>query len=104
MAGSATATTNHEEIKRWVEDRGGHPACVCGTGGKEDTGMIRIDFPGYSGEETLKEISWKDWFEKFEEKNLAFLHQEEKNSRFSKLVSRESVSEKEAVGKKGERG
>jgi hypothetical protein len=91
MSGSAKATTNHDEIRQWVEDRGGFPACVCGAGGKEDTGMIRIDFPGYSGSESLKRISWDDWFEKFEEKNLAFLHQDEKDgkqSRFSKLVSR----------------
>lgn len=87
----AKATIDHDEIRRWVEERGGHPACVCGTGGREDTGMIRVDFPGYSGEESLKQISWDDWFEKFEEKKLAFLHQDERQSRFSKLVSRDSV-------------
>src|SRR2546430_13602510 len=32
------------------------PACVRGTGGKDDVGMIRLDFPGYSGEESLEEI------------------------------------------------
>ncbi len=93
MAGAAKSTTDHKKIRRWVEERGGFPACVCGTGGKHDTGLIRIDFPGYSGEETLKQISWEEWFEKFEEKKLAFLHQDDKDgvqSRFSKLVSRES--------------
>lgn len=93
MAGAAKSTTNHEEIRRWVEERGGFPACVCGTGDEEDTGLLRIDFPGYSGKESLKRISWNDWFEKFEEKKLAFLHQDEKDgelSRFSKIVSRSS--------------
>lgn len=92
---AATATTDHDEIRRWVEERGGFPACVCGTGTEEDTGLIRIDFPGYSGKETLKRISWEDWFEKFEESQLAFLHQDEKDghpSRFSKLIRRESSS------------
>jgi hypothetical protein len=55
-------------------------------------GIIRIDFPGYSGKGSLEEISWDDWFEKFEEKKLAFLHQDEtaggKKSNFNKLINR----------------
>jgi hypothetical protein len=67
------ATTDHEEIRRWVEERGGWPACVKGTGGWEDPGLLRIDFPGYSGEESLQKITWEEFFEKFEESGLAFL-------------------------------
>ena len=54
--------------------------------------MLRIDFPGFSGEGTLKKVSWDDWFEKFDDSNLAFLYQEETSggdcSRFFKLVNR----------------
>ncbi|MGK4006441.1 hypothetical protein WMF31_27730 [Sorangium sp. So ce1036] len=57
-----------------------------------EPGILRIDFPGYSGEDTLEEISWDDLFAKFEESNLAFVYQDEKASgepsTFSKLVSR----------------
>lgn len=60
-------------------------------------GMIRIDFPGFSGGESLEEISWDDWFEKFDERNLALLVQDEtaqgRESNFNKLVSRDSVGE-----------
>jgi len=35
--------------------------------------MIRLDFPGYSGERSLEPIDWDDWFDKFEESNLALL-------------------------------
>ena len=100
MAGAAKATMDHEEIRKWVEERGGHPAAVKGTGTEEEAGLIRIDFPGYSGA-NLEPISWEEWFEKFEDKKLAFLHQDEKNgheSRFFKLVSRESVEEKAESG------
>ncbi|HEY0455048.1 MAG TPA: hypothetical protein VGE41_01640 [Verrucomicrobiae bacterium] len=93
MSGSAKPTIDHEEIRKWVEERGGHPAEVRGTGSKQETGMIRIDFPGYSGE-NLCEITWEDWFQKFEENQLAFLHQDETHghqSRFNKLVKRDSV-------------
>jgi hypothetical protein len=54
--------------------------------------MLRINFPGYSGEETLQEIDWDDFFEAFDENNLAFLHQDTlkggETSRFFKFVER----------------
>ena len=73
MAGESKKTTDHQEIQKWVEKRGGFPATVKGTGGKEDAGILRIDFPGYD-ESSLERISGEDFFEKFEEKNLAFLY------------------------------
>jgi len=76
----AQVTTDHEEIKRWVEERGGHPACVKGTGDPDDVGLLRIDFPGGAGEDKLQPISWDEFFEKFDEKHLGFLHQDEKKS------------------------
>jgi ferritin-like metal-binding protein YciE len=92
---SSSATTDHEEIRRWAEERGARPTCVKGTGGRGDTGMIRLDFPGYTGEESLQDISWDDWFEKFDENNLALLYQEKtaggQKSNFNKLVSRETA-------------
>lgn len=83
----AKVTTDQEEIRQWVEDRGGHPARVKGTE------VLRIDYPGFSGEERLEEITWDEFFKGFEENNLAFLYQEKtkdgKQSRFSKLVDRD---------------
>lgn len=64
-----------------------------GTGGKGDTGMIRLDFPGYSGEESLQPISWDEWFEAFDRNNLAMVYEETmasgQKSNFNKIVSRE---------------
>ena len=85
-------TTDREEIRRWVEAHGGTPATVRGTG-DSDAGVLRIDFPGGAGEESLEPISWDEWFQKFEENRLAFLYQDEKasgeDSTFFKLVSRD---------------
>lgn len=86
--------TDHEEIKQWAEERGAHPACVKGTGRKKnDTGMIRLDFPGFSGEESLQEISWDEFFEQFDENGLALVVQEKtsggERSNFNKLVRRQ---------------
>ncbi len=93
MASTSTTTTDHDEIRRWVEEHGGKPASVRGTEGGDDAGVLRIDFPGGAGEDALEHISWDDWFRKFEESGLAFLYQQEKasgeDSTFFKLVSRD---------------
>jgi hypothetical protein len=92
MAGESKTTTNHDEIRRWVEERGGRPARVKGTGSDGDPGVLRIDYPGRGDDEALEPISWEEFFDKFEDSDLAFLYQEEtaagEESRFSKLVSR----------------
>jgi hypothetical protein len=64
---------------------------VAGTENDESAGVLRIDFPGYSGEGTLEEIPWEEWGQTFQDRGLEFLYQEEtaggKESRFFKLVS-----------------
>lgn len=89
---SSTTTTDHEEIRRWAEERGGRPAHVTGTGGGEDPGLLRIRFEGYGDDENLEDISWDEWFEKFEDQNLAIILQDTtsdgEQSTFNKLVSR----------------
>ena len=86
-------TTNHEEIRKWIESREGKPVHVKGTGGKDDPGILRIDFPGYSGAGKLEPIPWEEWFKKFDEQKLAFVYQDKtadgQPSNFNKLVSRE---------------
>ena len=86
-------TTDHDEIRRWVEEHDGKPASVRGTEqGGEDAGILRIDFPGGAGEDELEHLEWGEWFAKFDESGLAFLYQERKadgsDSTFFKLVNR----------------
>lgn len=98
MARSLT-TTDHETIRRWAEERGGKPSEVTSTARGDDVGIVRIDFPGYSGEGKLQEISWDDWFGKFDDANLAFVYEEEtadgQRSNFNKLVGRETAQARE---------
>ena len=49
MAGSSHTTTDHDEIRKWAEARGGKPATVKRTESDGEAGVLRIDFPGYSG-------------------------------------------------------
>jgi hypothetical protein len=91
--GSSKTTTDLETIKKWAEERDGKPSRVKSTADKDGGGVLRIDFPGYSGKDTLEEISWDEWFETFNDRNLAFLYQDHtaggKESRFFKLINRE---------------
>jgi hypothetical protein len=95
-------TTDHDQIRSWVEERGGQPATVKSTA-DNGTGILRIDFPGYSGEESLEHVSWDDFFQKFDDNNLAFLYQEKTasggQSRFNKFVSRDEADEGSAEKK-----
>ncbi len=98
MASSSKTTTDHDEIRKWVEARGGKPVSVRGTGDVDEPGVLRIDFPGGAGNDRLEEISWEAWFEKFDENELAFLYQDKKadgeQSTFFKLVSRETAEDR----------
>src|SRR6185312_5974195 len=93
MPSQSTTTTDHDEIREWVEQHDGNPACVRGTGSDHDIGILRIDFPGGAGEDELKHVSWDQWFEKFDASGVAFLYQNEKangdDSTFFKLVNPE---------------
>ncbi len=85
MSGSESkATTDHQTIKNWAEDRQGRPAVV------QDTDLLRIDF-GHE-ESNLKYIEWDEFFDIFEKNSLAFLHQDltptGEVSRFCKFVGR----------------
>ena len=93
----AKTTTDHDEIRNWAEKRGGEPASVRGTeSGGEEAGVLRISFDNDNG---LEQISWDEWFEKFDEEDLEFLYQERTadggKSRFFKLIQRGSEGGRE---------
>jgi hypothetical protein len=93
---SAKTTTNHDEIRRWVEKRGGHPAVVSSTenSGGRDGGLLRIDYdePGGNDDDRLHRISWNEFFRIFDENDIAFLYDPEGDSRFSKFVQKEPAN------------
>lgn len=86
----ATTTTDHDEIREWVEKRGGHPAVVEETRGKNGGGLLRIDFDesGGNGGEQLERIGWEEFLRVFDRNGLAFLYQDDSSSRFNKFVER----------------
>ena len=100
MSSNLSKTTqDHETIQKWAEARGGHPACVRGTGGKDDIGLLRIEFPKarHANDQKLEEIEWEEFFDKFDERGLALVYQEKtasgEVSNFNKLIHAESGEE-----------
>lgn len=63
--------------------------------------MLRLDFPGYS-EDELQTITWDEFFDKFEERELALVYQEKTaggaRSNFNKLISRGGVQDESRAG------
>ncbi len=49
-------------------------------------GLLRLDFG--APEPGLEALTWEEFFDKFEESELALLYEDEPDSRFSKLVRR----------------
>jgi hypothetical protein len=87
--GRSLATTNHEVIRQWAEERGGVPATVESTEHGDHLGVLRFDFGGDS--DRLRHVSWDEWFETFDARDLNFLYQEERKdgnqSNFFRLES-----------------
>jgi hypothetical protein len=85
-------TTDHDVVRTWAEKRGAQPAMVRRTESDEG-GVLRLEFRdgGSSGE--LDQVEWDEFFRVFDERNLAFLYQEQtsdgETSRFNKFVRRD---------------
>ena len=73
--GRSLVTTDHEVIRQWAKARRAVPSTVPGTDHDGHLGVLRFDFPGYSGDR-LVEVSWAEWFEAFDKRRLNFIYQE----------------------------
>ncbi len=74
----AKTTKDHDEIRQWAEQRGGKPAVVAATEGENETGILRLMFPNapHHNDGALEEISWEEFFEKFDASGLQLTYQE----------------------------
>ena len=78
----ARVTTDHKEIKKWAEKYGGKPQIIDDSQALADSVGIRIDFPGQTDdlflpETKVRDVSWEEFFKKFDELNLAFIYKNE---------------------------
>jgi hypothetical protein len=91
----AETTTDHETIRKWAEKHGGKPAAVRRTHQGGDVGIIRVMFPDapHSEHEELAEITWEEFFEEFDKRELALLYDDK--SMFNKIVGRDTAERRE---------
>ncbi len=91
-AGSKTKTTiDHDEIRRWVEEHHGRPT-TADPPAEGFPGVLQIAFPERGNEAAIDELSWMEFFGKFEDQELAFIYELEPpgqaTSHFAKFVPR----------------
>jgi len=91
MALSKT-TQDHDTIRNWAESRGAVPAEDASTAKGKQTGILRFAFPKARNNKdgNLQEISWDEFFDKFDQNGLELIYQEKTaggaRSNFNKLI------------------
>jgi hypothetical protein len=87
-----TKTTDHDTIRRWAEARAGFPVHTLAPLARDDPRSLRIRLPGLRTRPRVEPIQWREWFERFDEQQFAFVFEEKTDdgraSTTGKLVRR----------------
>ncbi len=73
----ANVTTDHDTIRDWVMAHGGQPALLRRVPQVGDGGDLSLEFLADGQEPELVTISWSDFFQRFEDRHLAFVYEED---------------------------
>ena len=67
-------TTDHEQIRCWIQHHHGAPARIPGPAASAGGGTITllVDFLGRRPGPDLEHISWQQWFAQFDDAHLVF--------------------------------
>lgn len=82
---TAHPTVDHDEIRQWADRHGARPAKVDASG---EGGVLRFDFESNGDESRLARIGRDEFFEIFEDSDLAVLLSDADDRTFTKFVSR----------------
>lgn len=109
----SNSTKDHDTIRRWAESRGAIPSEVAATDKGDGAELLRFQFPKAKNknDDALKEISWDEFFEKFDRSDLTLVYQEKtssgQKSNFNKMVHDETLkstsSKKQSTKSAGKR-
>jgi len=77
--GRSLVTTDHEVIRQWAKARKAVPSTVAGTEHDGHLGVLRFDFPGYSGDR-LTAVGWDEWLATFDKRRLNFIYQQRQSN------------------------
>jgi hypothetical protein len=75
--GQTLATRDPAVIRQWADERKAHPATVARKDGERPR-TLRLDFESNGRSDRLQPVSWDDWMQTFEQRDLVFLYQEKR--------------------------
>lgn len=75
--GQSMVTRSHDVITSWVLERNAVPATIPGTWHDNHAGVLRFDFPDFGSNERLEHVTWDEWFDAFDERELVMIFQEQ---------------------------
>lgn len=85
-------TVDHRRIRQWADDRKGRPVAVK-YAGTDPTATLRFEFGDRRVDPDVDELTWTDFFERFEDLRLAFVHERRgpagERGEFHKFVPRD---------------
>jgi len=93
-------TTDHQEIRRWAERRGGVPATIRGSASDDGPGILRIALPASSKRANLQALTWDEFFAAVDANELAFMY----DDRECRLIGRHGLDRGPAANGRRARG
>jgi hypothetical protein len=73
--GRSLVTHNHQAILQWAAKRNAMPATIPGTRHDGHLGILRFDFPGWGGHERLEHVTWEQWLNTLDDRELVMVYQ-----------------------------
>ena len=84
----AKTTRDHDQIRRWAEERGGKPSADADIHRPGDPDILQLEFDPKDRKPDV--LTWGEFFEEFDDAELTFLYQDEteegQKSRFYKFI------------------
>jgi hypothetical protein len=74
--GESLVTHSREVILDWAHKREAMPSTIPGTEHEGHLGVLRFDVPGYGSRQNLEHVTWEQWFDTFDERQLVMIFQE----------------------------
>lgn len=71
---SVHRTTDHEEIRKWIEEKKGEPGIIRGISGSDGQGILTVVFGPPTPD--IQVISWQEFFDTFEDQQLRFRYED----------------------------
>ncbi|WP_422735007.1 hypothetical protein ACN26Y_10395 [Micromonospora sp. WMMD558] len=95
--GRSLVTTNHAVIRQWAQQRNARPATIAGTEREGRAGVLTFNMPGYRESSRVREITWEEWFQTFDQRKLNLIYQEQmRDGRQSNFFRTESPDREDA--------